>query len=51
MTADDIYTVAGTGTSGYSGDGGSAPIAELDYPTSVAVDASGGIVIADNENT
>ena len=50
MTADDIYTVAGTGTSGYSGDGGSALSSELDSPTSVAVDASGGIVIADNEN-
>ncbi len=47
MTADDIYTVAGNRTAGYSGDGGAATSAELNFPTSVAVDASGGIVIAD----
>jgi hypothetical protein len=29
MTADDIYTVAGDGTSGFAGDGGPAIMAEL----------------------
>ena len=51
MTADDIYTVAGTGTAGYSGNGASATSAELDGPTSVVVDASGGIVIAERTTT
>ena len=47
MTADDIYTVAGNGSAGYSGDGGAATSAELSFPTSVAIDASGGIAIVD----
>ncbi|HUY22655.1 MAG TPA: DUF6531 domain-containing protein, partial [Acidimicrobiales bacterium] len=50
MTTGDIYTVAGTGTLGYSGDGGAARSAELRYPYSVAVDANGNIVIADTYN-
>ena len=41
MTAGDIYTIAGNGTAGYSGDGGPATSAELDYPDGVAVDAAG----------
>ena len=32
MTAGDIYTVAGNGTAGFSGDGGPATAAELDSP-------------------
>ena len=32
VTAGDIYTVAGNGTGGYSGDGGAATSAELSYP-------------------
>jgi hypothetical protein len=50
MTAGDIYTVAGTGTQGYSGDGGPATSAELDTPYGVAVDGSGNLVIADTDN-
>lgn len=42
-----ITTVAGNGTSGDSGDGGSATSAELDTPYGVAVDGSGNIYIAD----
>lgn len=45
-----IRTFAGTGTSGYSGDGGSATNAKLKKPTAVAIDASRHLYIADNEN-
>jgi len=47
MTAGDIYTVAGDGTAGYSGDGGPGPAAELDSPTGLALDSAGNLVIAD----
>jgi trimeric autotransporter adhesin len=50
MTAGDIYTVAGNGTAGYSGNGGPATSAELDFPQGVAVDGSGNLIIADNGN-
>ena len=50
MTAGDIYTVAGNGTGGYSGDGGPATSAELFDPAGVAVDGSGNLVIADALN-
>jgi sugar lactone lactonase YvrE len=42
-----ITTVAGDGTRGFSADGGPATSARLDYPTRVAVDASGSLFIAD----
>lgn len=45
-----ITTVAGTGTQGYTGDGGPAAGAELNYPIGVAFDASGNLYIADTEN-
>ena len=45
-----ISTVAGNGTAGFSGDGGAAISAELYYPSSVAVDMSGNIYIADLDN-
>jgi trimeric autotransporter adhesin len=50
MTAGDIYTVAGNGTAGYSGDGGPGTSAELGQPDGVAVDGSGNLVIADTQN-
>jgi sugar lactone lactonase YvrE len=40
----------GNGAGGYSGDGGPATAAELDFPYGVAVDGSGNIYIADNGN-
>ncbi len=51
MTAGDIYTVAGDGTFGYSGDGGPATGAELGVPNAVAVDGHGNLVIADTDNS
>jgi trimeric autotransporter adhesin len=50
MTAGDIYTVAGNGTSGFSGDGGLATAAELADPTYVAVTGQSGLLIADRSN-
>jgi hypothetical protein len=50
MTAGHIYTVAGTGVAGFSGDGGPATKAELYSPTYVAVDAAGNLVITDGNN-
>ena len=51
MTAGDIYTVAGTGTEGFSGDGGPATSAELAFPAGVAADGAGNVLIADGSNT
>ena len=48
-TSQIITTVAGTGGSGYSGDGGLAVNAELTVPSGVAVDVRGNIYIADGE--
>lgn len=48
--AGHITTVAGNGTSGYSGDGGSAAGAELAQPVAVAVDTSNNLYIVDSLN-
>jgi sugar lactone lactonase YvrE len=45
-----ISTVAGTGTKGYSGDGGAATSAQLYSPYGVALDAAGNLFIADTWN-
>jgi hypothetical protein len=45
-----IATVAGSGTSGFAGDGGAATAARLTFPGGVAVDASGNLYIADSNN-
>lgn len=45
-----ISTVAGTGISGFSGDGGLAINAELNRATGVTVDAVGNIYICDADN-
>ncbi len=45
-----IETFAGTGRSGFSGDGGLAKHAQLAYPTGVAVEPDGNVLIADDSN-
>ena len=45
-----ISTVAGTGIAGYSGDGGAATSAQLDYPDSLAFDSTGNLYISDKNN-
>ncbi len=49
-TAGIITTVAGTGQSGYNGDAIAATNARLDRPTYVAFDASGNLLITDENN-
>jgi sugar lactone lactonase YvrE len=45
-----ITTVVGSGTQGYSGDGGAATAAALDQPMGLALDPSGNLYIADSHN-
>ena len=45
-----IATVAGNGTSGFSGDGGPASAAELNTPQGVVTDLSGNVIFADRYN-
>uniref|UniRef100_UPI001EF92F40 NHL domain-containing protein n=1 Tax=Cohnella mopanensis TaxID=2911966 RepID=UPI001EF92F40 len=45
-----IITVAGSGTAGYGGDGGSALTAKLNGPTGITVGQDGAIYIADRGN-
>ena len=45
-----ISTIAGTGTEGFSGDGGPAVLAQLRLPSDVAVDRDGNLYIADLHN-
>ena len=45
-----IKTIAGTGTAGYSGDGGAGISAKVNAPWGVAADYLGNIFIADNAN-
>jgi uncharacterized protein (TIGR03437 family) len=46
-----ISTVVGIGTPGFTGDGGSPLSAQLDFPLSLAFDATGNMYIADEGNS
>ncbi len=50
VAAGVITTVAGNGTSGFSGDTGSAVTAQLHFPWSVALDSSANLYVADLPN-
>ena len=50
-TTGMITTIAGTGTVGFSGDGGPATAAKLSNPAGIAVDHMGAIYLADVNNT
>ena len=49
MTVGDVYTVAGNGSYGFSGDGHPATRAKLSYPYGVATDGT-SFVFSDYEN-
>ena len=46
-----IYTFAGTGIAGYSGDTGPSTAAQLNFPAGLAVDSTGAVYIADSGNS
>jgi len=46
-TAGIITTIAGNGTTGFSGDGGPASAAQLDVPTGIACDMVGNLYFSD----
>jgi uncharacterized protein (TIGR03437 family) len=50
VTSGIINTVAGNGTSGFSGDGGPGTLAVLANPAGVAVDNAGALYFADSDN-
>ncbi len=50
MVAGNVYTIAGNGTGGYTGDNGPAFQAELNTPYSIALDTNGNLYIADTSN-
>jgi trimeric autotransporter adhesin len=45
-----ISTIAGVGTSGFSGDGGAALAAEITTPVAIAIDYTGNVYFADEGN-
>ncbi|MGH9846054.1 MAG: hypothetical protein ACREEM_45720, partial [Blastocatellia bacterium] len=50
LGAGVITTVAGTGVAGFNGDGTAPAGTSLSFPTSVAFDAAGNMIIADSGN-
>jgi uncharacterized protein (TIGR03437 family) len=49
VTGGKIYTIAGTGVKGYAGDGGPSAVAQLSFPSGVAVSGS-TIYVTDSQN-
>ena len=47
MTKGDIYTVAGTGTQGYTGNAGASTSAKVNEPDALGVDGAGNLYISD----
>ena len=45
-----VTTIAGTGVAGFSGDGGSALNAQLNFPYGLALDSAGNVYVADYGN-
>jgi sugar lactone lactonase YvrE len=50
LQAETLHHLAGTGTKGYSGDGGPARHAQLAGPKGIAVGPGGDVYLADTEN-
>jgi uncharacterized protein (TIGR03437 family) len=50
LPSGTMVAIAGTGHSGYSGDGGQATLAQLDHPSGLALDPSGNLYVADSNN-
>jgi DNA-binding beta-propeller fold protein YncE len=50
LACGSITTIAGSGASGFLGDGGRAIDAQLNDPNGMAIDAAGGVLIADTGN-
>jgi uncharacterized protein (TIGR03437 family) len=46
-----LTTLAGTGSAGFSGDGGASQLAQLNSPAGLASDSSGALYIADSANS
>ena len=50
VTNGTITTIVGTGTPGFSGDGGPASLAKINLPQQLAVDNNGNVYFADDNN-
>ncbi len=49
-TGDTITSIMGTGTYGFSGDGGPATAAQMSYPDGITTDTAGNIYFSDRNN-